>query len=106
MGAARLAQHWLRFPQHLLLLLNVIQRIQLGLQGLGFQNKRCLSPPWEAGASGNQKSRPPGLPLRPGPVLHSQLPSAAAFPFHGDLGAGPAAPPDPKRPRAGRIASH
>ena len=54
-GAARTVQSWLRFPQHLLLLLNVIQRIQLGHRGLGFQKQHCLSsppPPREAGASG------------------------------------------------------
>lgn len=68
-AAARLAQSWLCFPQHLLLLLNVIQRLQLGHHCLSFQNKRCPSPPWEAGASGRGWGRISGPPPRPGSVL-------------------------------------
>lgn len=49
-------------PQHLLLLLNVTQRIQLGLRGLGFRISTALSPRRGKQTCGTPRSRPPGLP--------------------------------------------
>lgn len=87
-GAACTVQSWLRFPQHLLLLLNVIQRIQLGHRGLGFQKQHCLSsppPPREAGASGKLGSWVSESPafhfLGRGQASTPLVPSEAILPF-------------------------
>lgn len=107
-GAACTAPSWLRFPQHLLFLLNVIQRIQPGHLGLGFQKNGCLPsppPPWEAGASRMWRSWVPGSlascflgqGVRP---PHPQCPPRP-YPLSAETwGAGLAVPQNPNQTRA------